>query len=223
MDISADALLFDMDGTLIDSTPSVRRCWRTWAAEYGLGEEAAAGILQHGRPAAEIIADALPAERLADGGAERALRRIEDLECADTAGTVPLPGSLELLTSLPADRWAVVTSATGRLAAARLEVTGIRPSLLISADDITRGKPDPEPFLRGAEKLGADPARCLVLEDAPAGLAAARAAGMRSVALTTTHRAAELAEHGPEAILDSLAWLRVVPQPSGALLVHIAE
>lgn len=222
MDISADALLFDMDGTLIDSTPAVRRCWRTWAAEYGLGEDEFARVAGHGRPAAEIIADALPAERLAGGGAERALRRIEELECADTAGTVPLPGALELVTSLPGDHWAVVTSATGRLAAVRLEVSGIRPPLLVSADDIDRGKPDPEPFLLGAEKLGVDPARCVVLEDAPAGLAAARAAGMRSVALTTTHKAAELAEYRPEAIVDSLAQVRVVAQPTGALLVHIA-
>jgi len=221
MDISADALLFDMDGTLIDSLPAVVRCWRTWAIEYGVTAEAFAGIPTHGRPAAEIIADLLPPELLADGGAERALRRIEDLEVADTAGTVPLPGALELLTSLPPAAWAVVTSATARLATARLERAGITAPALVSADQVKRGKPDPEPFLLGAERLGAAPERCLVMEDAPAGLIAARAAGMRAVALVTTHTRAELEACEPDAVVDSLARVRVVPRPGGGLLAHI--
>lgn len=103
-----------------------------------------------------------------------------------------LPGTLALLESLPAERWAVVTSATRRLAEARLDEAGIRTKTLIAADDISRGKPDPEPFLLAAERLGVDPARCVVFEDAPAGLTAGRAAGMVTVALTTTHRAEEL-------------------------------
>ncbi|MEU1802624.1 HAD-IA family hydrolase [Streptomyces sp. NPDC019937] len=187
MKITADALLFDNDGTLVSSMESVVRCWTRWAAEYGVTEEFARVEL-HGRPAADIIGDLLPADRVAE-----ARRRIDELEVEDVPGGVRLlPGTLDLLAGLPAERWAVVTSAGRALAEARLAEAGIRPGLLITADDITRGKPDPEPFLLAAGKLGADPARCVVFEDAPAGLAAARAAGMRTVALTTTTSRAEL-------------------------------
>ncbi|MEE4424613.1 HAD-IA family hydrolase [Streptomyces bugieae] len=188
MKIHADALLFDNDGTLISSLDSVHRCWTRWAREYRIAPEDFARVELHGRPAAEIAADLLPA-----GEVPGALARIEQLEVEDVAGGVTLlPGTRALLESLPPERWAVVTSATRRLAEARLGEAGIRPKKLIAADDITRGKPDPEPFLLAARRLGVDPARCVVFEDAPAGLAAGRAAGMTTVALTTTHPAAEL-------------------------------
>lgn len=188
MKISVDALLFDNDGTLVSSMESVYRCWSRWAQEHGITEEEFARVELHGRPAVEIIADLVPAAKIPE-----ALARIEQLEVEDTAGgVVALPGTLDLLASVPVDRWAVVTSATRRLGEARLAEVGIRPKHLITADDITRGKPDPEPFLLAARRLAADPARCVVFEDAPVGLAAARAAGMKSVALTTTHRAEEL-------------------------------
>ncbi|QTZ90989.1 HAD family hydrolase [Streptomyces auratus] len=187
MKITADALLFDNDGTLISSLESVYRCWSRWAKEYGVTEEDFARVALHGRPAAEIVADLLPADLVPE-----AVARIEQLEVEDAGGVVALPGTLALLESLPAERWAVVTSATQRLAEARLGQAGIRPKNLIAADDISRGKPDPEPFLLAAARLGADPARCVVFEDAPVGLAAGRAAGMVTVALTTTHRADEL-------------------------------
>ncbi|MFJ2258760.1 HAD family hydrolase [Streptomyces sp. NPDC087844] len=188
MKIQADALLFDNDGTLVSSLESVYRCWSRWAAEYGITAEEFARVELHGRPAAEIAADLLPAARVPE-----AVVRIEQLEVEDVAGGVHLlPGTEALLDSLPADRWAVVTSATRRLGEARLAEVGIRPKNLVAADDITRGKPDPEPFLLAARRLGVDPARCVVFEDAPAGLQAGRAAGMTTVALTTTHRAAEL-------------------------------
>lgn len=187
MKITADALLFDNDGTLISSLESVYRCWSRWAKEYGVTEEDFARVALHGRPAAEIVADLLPADLV-----PAAVARIEQLEVEDAGGVVALPGTLALLESLPAERWAVVTSATQRLAEARLGQAGIRPKNLIAADDISRGKPDPEPFLLAAARLGADPARCVVFEDAPVGLAAGRAAGMVTVALTTTHRAEEL-------------------------------
>ncbi|MFI6052495.1 HAD-IA family hydrolase [Streptomyces violascens] len=188
MKIHAEALLFDNDGTLVSSMASVTRCWTSWAQEYGITAEDFARVELHGRPAVEIVADLLPADVVPE-----ALARIEQLEVEDVAGgVVLLPGTAALLASLPADRWAVVTSATRRLGEARLAEAGIRPKHLISADDITRGKPDPEPFLLAAARLGVDPARCVVFEDAPAGLAAGRAAGMTTVALTTTHRAEEL-------------------------------
>jgi len=187
MKITADALLFDNDGTLISSLESVYRCWSRWAGEYGVTEEDFARVALHGRPAAEIVADLLPADVVPE-----AVARIEQLEVEDAGGVVALPGTLALLESLPAERWAVVTSASQRLAEARLGQAGIRPKNLIAADDISRGKPDPEPFLLAAARLGADPARCVVFEDAPVGLAAGRAAGMVTVALATTHRAEEL-------------------------------
>ncbi|MFJ8809400.1 HAD family hydrolase [Streptomyces sp. NPDC102490] len=189
MKLHAQALLFDNDGTLVSSLASVRRCWTRWAAEYGITAERFGRVELHGRPAAEIAADLLPAEVVAE-----AVARIEDLEVEDVpnGGVRLLPGTRAFLDALPADRWAVVTSATRRLAEARLDAVGILPKTLVAADDITRGKPDPEPYLLGARALGVDPADCVVFEDAPAGLQAGRAAGMRTVALATTHRADEL-------------------------------
>ncbi|AXL87668.1 phosphatase [Streptomyces sp. CB09001] len=189
MKLHAQALLFDNDGTLVSSLESVRRCWTRWAVEYGITAEQFRRVELHGRPAAEIAADLLPTARVAE-----AVARIEQLEVEDVpgGGVHLLPGTRDFLDALPADRWAVVTSATRRLAEARLDAVGILPKTLIAADDITRGKPDPEPYLLGARALGVDPADCVVFEDAPAGLQAGRAAGMRTVALATTHRADEL-------------------------------
>ncbi|MFJ8635491.1 HAD-IA family hydrolase [Streptomyces sp. NPDC093568] len=188
MKIRAQALLFDNDGTLVSSLDSVDRCWARWAAEYGITEEFARVEL-HGRPAVEIVAELLPADVVPE-----ALARIETLEVEDVpnGGVHLLPGTKHFLDSLPADRWAVVTSATRRLAEARLDAVGILPKTMVTADDITRGKPDPEPYLLAARELGVDPADCVVFEDAPAGLAAGRAAGMTTVALTTTHQAHEV-------------------------------
>ncbi|MFE0803905.1 HAD family hydrolase [Streptomyces sp. NPDC058812] len=189
MKIHAQALLFDNDGTLVSSLESVRRCWTRWAGEYGITAQEFARVELHGRPAAEIAADLLPVGRVSE-----AVARIEQLEVEDVpgGGVHLLPGTWEFLDALPADRWAVVTSATRRLAEARLGAVGVLPKTLVAADDITRGKPDPEPYLLGARALGVDPAACVVFEDAPAGLQAGRAAGMTTVALATTHRADEL-------------------------------
>ncbi|MFJ5998374.1 HAD family hydrolase [Streptomyces sp. NPDC092370] len=204
MTIHAQALLFDNDGTLVSSLASVDRCWRRWAGEYGITAEEFARVELHGRPAAEIAADLLPA-----GVVPQAVARIEDLEVDDVpnGGVQLLPGTRDLLDSLPADRWAVVTSATRRLAEARLDAVGILPKTLVAADDITRGKPDPEPYLLAARALGVDPAQCVVFEDAPAGLTAGRAAGMTTVALTTTHPAREL--HA-DLVVENLSALSVL-------------
>ncbi|MCX4861770.1 HAD family hydrolase [Streptomyces canus] len=189
MKIPAEALLFDNDGTLVSSLESVHRCWTRWAEEFGITAEEFARVELHGRPAVEIAADLLPADVV-----PQALARIEQLEVEDVpnGGVHLLPGTRAFLDALPADRWAVVTSATRRLAEARLEAVGILPKSLVAADDVTRGKPDPEPYLLAARELGVDPTRCVVFEDAPAGLRAGRAAGMTTVALTTTHQAHEL-------------------------------
>jgi sugar-phosphatase len=189
MKIPADALLFDNDGTLVSSLESVRRCWTRWAHEYGVTAEQFGRIQLHGRTAVDIAADLLPADVVPE-----AVARIERLEVEDVAngGVRLLPGTREFLDALPADCWAVVTSATRRLAEARLEAVGIRPKTLVAAEDVTRGKPDPEPYLLAARELGVEPSRCVVFEDAPAGLAAGRAAGMTTVALATTHGSHEL-------------------------------
>ncbi|MGW3663397.1 HAD family hydrolase [Streptomyces sp. NPDC005141] len=208
MKIHAEALLFDNDGTLVSSLESVNRCWTLWAHEYGITAEDFARIGLHGRPAAEIAADLLPADLVPE-----ALARIEQLEVEDVrGGVVPLPGTLALLAALPPERWAVVTSATRRLAEARLDEVGIRPKTMITADDITRGKPDPEPYLLAARELGVDPARCVVFEDAPAGLRAGRSAGMTTVALATTHQAHELAA---DLVVEDLSALSVLVTDRG--------
>ncbi|KDN78093.1 phosphatase [Streptomyces olindensis] len=209
MKIHAQALLFDNDGTLVSSLASVDRCWTRWATEYGITAEEFARVELHGRPAAEIAADLLPAHVVPE-----AVARIEDLEVEDVpnGGVHLLPGTRAFLDSLPAERWAVVTSATRRLAEARLDAVGILPKTLVAADDITRGKPDPEPYLLAARTLGVDPARCVVFEDAPAGLTAGRAAGMTTVALTTTHHAHEL--HA-DLVVDDLSALSALVTEQG--------
>ncbi|WP_329404915.1 HAD-IA family hydrolase [Streptomyces melanogenes] len=189
MHFTADAILFDSDETLVSSMRSVVRAWTGWAEAYGMTLEDVARVEVHGRPAAAIVAELLPAAQVAE-----AVARLEDAEVADAVGggVVPVPGAPELLAALPLDRWAVVTSGTRHVAEARLAQVGIRPAHLITVDDITHHKPHPEPFLLAAERLGVAPARCLVVEDAPAGLTSARAAGMKTLALTRTHKPHEL-------------------------------
>ncbi|MGA5168026.1 MULTISPECIES: HAD family hydrolase [Streptomyces] len=215
MRIHAEALLFDNDGTLVSTLESVHRCWTRWAREYGIAADDFARVELHGRPAVEIITELLPPGRAAEIPA--ALARIERLEIEDVPGGVKvLPGTGELLAALPANRWAVVTSATGPLAEARLREAGIDAPVLIAADDITRGKPDPEPYLLAAARLGVDPARCVVFEDAPAGLASGRAAGMRTVALATTHDRDRLVA---DVVVSDLSQVSAQVTPDGVAIV----
>jgi len=201
MRFEVDALLFDMDGTLIDSTGSVLRSWDTVAAEFAIPADLFAVVPRHGRPAAEILADLVPRELIPAAAA-----RLDELELTDTEDVTVLPGAAELLAAAPEGRWAVVTSAGRELARVRLAAGGISARHLATIDDVSRGKPDPEPFLLGAKLLGVEPSRCLVFEDAPAGLAAARAAGAATVAVTTTHRAAEL---DADLVVPDLSALRI--------------
>lgn len=196
------ALLFDLDGVLADSTASVEHHWRRWAAAHGFDGDAIMHVV-HGRRAIDTIRDVAP-----QLDAERELAALVEAEAGDTTGVVAAPGAAALLPRLPAGGWAVVTSGVRLVALARLRASGLpEPPLLVAADMIARGKPDPEGYLTAARRLGRAPADCVVIEDAPAGLAAARAAGMRCVALTTTHAAAELA--GADLIAASLAALDV--------------
>ncbi|KRV50312.1 phosphatase [Wenjunlia vitaminophila] len=213
--LTAAALLFDNDGTLIDSTSTAVRSWTRWAQEYRLTAEEFAAVPLHGRPTAEIVADLLPAPLVA-----QAVRRVEELELADLDGVVALPGAVELLGALPADRWAVVTSASRALAEKRLASVGMQPSCVVSADDVVRGKPDPEPFLLAASRLGVEPSACVVFEDAPAGLAAAQAAGMTAVAVTTTHGPDELVA---DLVLDGLHRVRAGRAANGGITLELGN
>jgi sugar-phosphatase len=196
------ALLFDLDGVLADSTASVVRHWSRWAARRGLDVDALLRVV-HGRRAIDVIREVTPAL-----DAEAELAALAAAERDDTAGVVALPGAAALLARLPARHWAVVTSGVRAVALARLRACALPvPPLLVAADELARGKPDPEGYLTAAARLGVAPADCVVVEDAPPGLAAARAAGMRCVALTTTH--AESALAGADLVVPTLAALRV--------------
>jgi sugar-phosphatase len=176
------AVLFDMDGTLVNSDAAVERAWITWAGEYGVdGAEAIA--LAHGSPSEPTVRKLLP--HLDEGATAIALARQMELQYDDVSDVVAAPGATELLEVLAAKGipWAVVTSADDRLARARLGAAGIEAPVLVTVDDIAAGKPDPEGYLRAAEALGVPPEQCLVVEDADVGLAAARAAGTHTAAL----------------------------------------
>jgi sugar-phosphatase len=200
-----DAGLFDLDGTLIDSTPAVLRSWGLLAGEYGIDLDLLAS--GHGQPAAQLIARMFPADQAAE-----ALARISAIEAAEVADVAVIPGSAEFFDTVP--RRAIVTSGTRLIAGNRLEAAGLpRPDVVVTFDDVTHGKPHPEPFSLAAERLGVDPRRCVAFEDAPAGIAAAQAAGCAVVAITGTHDAAELA--GADVVVDRLDQLEVVPDGDG--------
>ncbi|MET1005996.1 MAG: HAD-IA family hydrolase [Propionibacteriaceae bacterium] len=195
-DLEFEAVIFDMDGTLIDSTPAVERAWTTWAEEHGLTRADLAG--NHGVPSAGVVRMFIPAEQQ-----ETAIARINALELEDVAGIVVLPGAAEALASLVNAKNAIATSCTMPLAKARIAAASlVPPSVLVTADMVKRGKPAPDPFLEAARRLGVDPTRCLVVEDAPAGLEAARAAGCYTLAVVTTTSRDDLIA---DAVVDDLA------------------
>ncbi|OZM82504.1 HAD-IA family hydrolase [Pseudonocardia sp. MH-G8] len=187
MRFRVDAVLFDIDGTLVDSTGAVVRSWTAWAGRYGLDPEEILRVC-HGRRSEDTIARFLPVEEQAAGVAALA-----ELELADLDEVIALPATRTLLRDLPADRWAAVTSGSRVLMQARLAAAGLPvPEVLVSAGDVSAGKPDPEGYLKAAAALGYDITRCLVVEDAPAGIGAGRAAGAHTVAVATSHPASEL-------------------------------
>lgn len=188
--VQTKGLLFDMDGVLISSIGSVIRSWRIWTKTYGIpGWETYE--VPHGVRAIDIVRGLRP--DLNEAGVLAGLREIEEIELVDTADLKVLPGARMLLESLPPERWSIVTSATRRLLLGRLEAAGLPiPARIIAADDVVNGKPHPEPYMTGAKLLGFDPADCIVVEDAPAGVGAGLAAGCRVIAVLGTHSAEEL-------------------------------
>lgn len=180
--ISCRALLFDLDGVLADSRRVVESVWKVWAAEKGI-DPAPFIAIAHGRRTSEILRTVAP--QLDIAAETRKLDRMEEFA---TEGLVPIPGAPEFVRSLPQDRWGVVTSGHRECAEFRLRYVGIPfPKVFITGDMVTKGKPNPEGYLRGARELGFSPAECVVFEDAPPGIAAARAAGIRVIGILTTH------------------------------------
>ena len=209
--LTVRALLFDMDGVLVTSTAADERNWLRWARFHGIADTFSIHDT-HGRRTADTIRHATPHLDLATE-----LRRLEDFDAEDTTGTLLYPGVPQLLASLPPDRWSIVTSASERILRYRLGLFGIAlPNHIVTADHVTRGKPDPEPYRLGAEQLGIPPAECLVLEDAPAGIRSAKTAGCQVLAVASSHPPAELQQ--ADWILPALNQLAVTPGPDRTLL-----
>ncbi len=212
--LNCSAILFDLDGVLVDSTGSVDRQWRAWAREQGIDEQKVIDVA-HGVRTIEVIRRVAP-----HMDAETEVLRLEQREADDHDGVSLMPGAIELVGSIPEGQWGVVTSGTRLLASARLQWAGLPlPRVLVTAEDVTHGKPDPEPYLRGAQLLGAKPEDCLVIEDAPAGIQSAQAGGMKVVGLTSTYGAPQL--QAADAVVQKLAQVQVRKDGPGRLAVSL--
>ena len=207
------AFLFDMDGTILTSVAAAERVWTRWAERHGLDVATFVPTI-HGKRAVDTIGRARPCRRR-----RRRRRRLQLTrdEIADVAGVEPIDGAVAFLSSLPADRWAIVTSSPRELAKVRLAAAGIMaPAVLVTAEDVVRGKPAPDGFRLAAERLGFDARDCLIFEDAPAGIQAAEAAGGTVMVVSATHAHPVVTPHATMASFDDLklsvgeAGLRVV-------------
>ncbi|WP_264794779.1 HAD-IA family hydrolase [Arthrobacter mangrovi] len=208
-----EAVLFDMDGTLIDSTGAVERGWARWANELGFGDTYR--HTDHGKPARDIVSAMVAPDQV-----EECLARVIEIETQETDGIHALEGAAALLGSIPPHQCAIVTSCTRGLAEVRLRAAGLNaPPVLISFDDIENGKPHPEGYLLAARRLGVAPDRCLVIEDTPAGLAAGRAAGCVTLAVAGTFSSAELVA---DAVLLGLGGIRAVNAAGGLRLETVS-
>ncbi|MGV3614241.1 MAG: HAD-IA family hydrolase [Fimbriimonas sp.] len=196
------ALLFDLDGTLIDSLPAVDRAWGKWAEKHGLDFEWVVARI-HGRRSIDSIRDLRPE---VDAEAEDAWLR--GMESSDTEGVTALPGAADFVACLGDCRFAYVTSGTSDVATARLRAVGYPvPEASVYGEDILNGKPAPDPYVEGARRLAADAADCLVFEDTPAGISSARAAGMRCIGIATWKTPAEL--HEADAVVADFRSVRL--------------
>lgn len=202
--ITTSALLFDMDGVLIDSTPAVARVWHRWALEHGFDPEQTVRRA-HGRPSITTIRELLP-----NADHELENREVERREIEDLVGVVALPGALDLLGALPHERWAIVTSSTRPLAEVRMRAAGLpQPQFFVTSSDVVHGKPHPEPYIKAARGLGFSPDRCVVLEDAPAGIRAGKSAGSLVIAFRTTVPEADLLQAKPDWIVADCTAITV--------------
>jgi mannitol-1-/sugar-/sorbitol-6-phosphatase len=201
IEFSCDAILFDMDGTLIDSTLCVERIMGRWADKHGLDRDFVVEF-SHGRRTIDCIRGVAP-----HLDAEEEAKAIDAEELVIKDGLVEVHGAQRLLSKLKPHQWAIVTSASKAMASFRLEYLGLPlPDVLISSDDVTKGKPDPEGYLKAASRLGVSPDRCVVVEDAPIGILAARRAGMNILGVTTTFAAEMLLGAPAVANFDAVAF-----------------
>ncbi len=208
--IGCSALLFDLDGVLIDSTPAVSRVWRQWAVERGFDPDLVVHKA-HGRPSRTTLGELLP-----DADIDLEDREVERREMSDVDGIVLLPGTQRLLAALPAERWTIATSCTRPLAQVRLRAAGLPvPEKMITSSDVKAGKPDPEPYLKAAAALGFAASDCVVVEDAPAGVRAGKAAGARVIAVLTTVSQRELEAGGADWIVRNCGDIRVAEVGEG--------
>ncbi|MFM2282073.1 MAG: hypothetical protein RLZZ444_4304 [Pseudomonadota bacterium] len=213
---SYSAFLFDMDGTLLSSIAAAERVWGEWARRHGLDVAAFLPTI-HGVKARETIRR----QNLPDIDLDLEVEWVTRGEMEDTDGILAIDGVMHFLNAIPADRWAIVTSATRDLALKRLAAAGIHPpKTIVSGEDVVHGKPAPDCFLLGAERLGVSIDDCLVFEDAPAGIAAAEAAGADVMVITATHQHPLDTMHGtvPNYLslrldMTSDGRLRIVPVP----------
>lgn len=194
-------ILFDMDGVLVSSLGSVERTWEKWAQARGI-DPAMAIQTAHGCRAIETVRRLRP-----DLDALKELEWLEEMEIEDKVGLEVLAGVKAILDALPASRWVVVTSATEKIALSRLSHGGIPATRIVTADQVSHGKPHPEPYQKGAALLGVDPADCLVIEDSASGAKAGHAAGCRVLATLHSHSIESLTH--ADWIVDSLADVRV--------------
>jgi sugar-phosphatase len=207
------AILFDLDGVLVDSTRSVDRQWRAWARQKGVDGDKVMAIA-HGVRTIEVIRAVAPH---LDADAE--VWELENREADDQEGVDIMSGAIELIRSIPEGRWGVVTSGTRLLASARLRFGGLPvPKILVTAEDVANGKPHPEPYLTGAKRMGFNPVDCLVIEDAPAGIQAAHAGGMKVVGITSTYAAARLSE--ADFVVQRLPQIQVSVNGTGVLEIR---
>ena len=214
-DGSCMAILFDLDGVLVDSRGCVERVWRTWASGRGLDP---GPIIRraHGRRTSESLREAAPGLDIA---AETAI--LDRLEEGETGGISRVPGAAELLSGLPPDRWAIVTSGSLKVAALRMRIGGVpRPSVFVTAGDVAKGKPSPEGYLIAAQRLGIAPAACIVVEDTPPGILAGKGAGMAVIAIQGTYGAEQLSD--ADLIAPALSALIVKRSHQGKLNVSVA-
>jgi sugar-phosphatase len=211
--IACSAILFDLDGVLVDSTRAVDREWREWAARKGVDGDRVMAIA-HGVRTIEVIRRVAP-----HLDAETEAAAIENHEAHDQRGVTVMPGAADLLKSIPEGRWGVVTSGSRLLAENRLRYCGLPvPEVLVTSDDVSNGKPHPEPYLKGAAGLRLPPDECMVIEDAPAGVEAARAAGMKVIGMASTYAASKLAE--ADGVVEAFAGIQVSANGANRLVIQ---
>lgn len=214
MDFGCTALLFDLDGVLVDSRTLIERHWRRWAVEHDIPFEEVEAVY-HGRPSAEVIRTVAP-----HLDAEAEAQRKQNRQTRDLDGLTAFDGAASLLRSLPDEQWTIATSGTRQTATARLSHVGLpQPDTLVTADDVDEGKPAPDPYRLAAQRLEVPPEQCLVLEDAPVGITAAKRARAQVIGVAATSPAASLSD--ADAVIEHLSDLSVAPTEENTIQVTL--